>query len=226
MRQLAEDLWVVETPHRAFGVDVERRMSVVRLRRDELLLYSPAPLTPQTRAALDEVGRPRFVLAASLVHGHRYMEHYRKAFPDVQLFAAPGLDRRRKDLAFDGMLGSVAHPLWSDAIDQEVFLGSLVPEVVLLHPASGTLILGDLLIGVAPDRARSRAAALAWRAEGVHGRVAVPRSLRLATRNRRAARRSVEGMLAWDFERIVLGHGPIVESGGRAVFERAMSWLR
>ncbi|HEX2087794.1 MAG TPA: hypothetical protein VHF89_19065 [Solirubrobacteraceae bacterium] len=222
MRELADGLWVVEVPLRGFGVEVGRRMTVVRLDGDALLLHSPAPLTGEVRASLLGAGRPRFVVAPSLVHGHRFMEDYRAVFDGVELLAAPGLDRRRKDLAFDGVLGSVPDPRWGAHLDQEVFLGSWVPEVVFLHRASGTLVVGDLAIGVDPAAVTSPLARAAWRAEGVHGRIAMPRSFRLVTRNRRAARASLRRILAWEFDRLVLGHGPVVESGGRAAFERAV----
>lgn len=225
MRQLAPDLWVVETPLRFLGVEAGRRMTIARLRDGGLWLHSPAPLTGELRASLDALGPPRFVVAASAVHGHRFMEQYREAYPDLELWAAPGLDRRRKDLAFDGLLGSVPDPRWSDDIDQAVFLGHLVPEVLFRHRASRTLIVGDLLTAVETDRAMPASARLAWRLEGVYGRPGMPRTVRLATRNRRAARHSLECILAWDFDRVIVGHGRLLESGGRAAFERATRWL-
>jgi Domain of unknown function (DUF4336) len=225
MRRLAEGLWVVEVPLRAFGIEAGRRMTVVHLGGGELLLHSPAPLTPELRARLDGLGVPRFVVAASAVHGHRFMEQYRRAYAGVQLFAPPGLDRRRRDLAFDGLLGSVADGRWRDALDQEVLLGSLVPEVVFLHRPSRTLILGDLVVAIEPHSLDSRVARIVWRLEGVYGRPGMPRSFRLVTRNRRAARASVERILSWEFDRLVPGHGRVFERGGRDVFARAMEPL-
>jgi hypothetical protein len=32
-------------------------------------------------------------------------------------------------------------------------------------------------------------------------------------------------MLAWDFDRIVLSHGPIIGDGGREILQRAYAWL-
>jgi hypothetical protein len=217
---------VVETPLRFLGIEVGRRMTVVRLGGENggLWVHSPAPLTESLRVWLDSVGEPRFVVAASAIHGHRFMEQYREAYRGVELFAAPGLDRRRKDLAFDGLLGSVADPRWSDHLDQALFLGHLVPEVLFLHRASRTLIVGDLLVNERRPTA-PLATRLAWRLEGTYGSLDVPRTLRITTRNRRAARHALERIRAWDFDRIVVGHGEILETGGRAEFERAMSWL-
>jgi hypothetical protein len=176
------------------------------------------------RAWLDSLGPARFVVAASAIHGHRFMEQYRDAYPDAELLAPPGLDRRRKDLAFDGLLGSAPDPRWSDDIDQTPFLGHLIPEVVYLHRASRTLIVGDLLVHETRPSA-PLATRLAWRLEGTYGALAVPRSLRVTTRNKRSARAAAQRILSWDFDRIIVGHGDIFESGGKQAFERAMSWL-
>jgi hypothetical protein len=122
IRKVASGLWLVAAPLRFLGIEIGRWMTIVRLGSGALLLHSPAPLTDGLRASLDSVGKPRFVVAASALHGHRFMEQYRDAYPDAELFAAPGLDRRRKDLAFDGLLGSTPDRRWSNELDQAVFL--------------------------------------------------------------------------------------------------------
>ena len=165
MREIAAGLWTVEVPLRFLGIEVGRRMSVVRLEGDGLWLHSPAPLTGELRASLEALGEPRYVVAASAVHGHRFMEQYRNRYPDLELFAAPGLDRRRKDLAFDGLLGTTPDPRWRDEIDQTVFLGHLLPEVLFFHRASRTLIVGDLLVHERRPEA-PLATRLGWRLEG------------------------------------------------------------
>jgi hypothetical protein len=53
----------------------------------------------------------------------------------------------------------------------------------------------------------------------------MPRTIRLTVRNREAARRSTELMLEWDFDRVVTGHGDVVEAGGKRAFGEAMGWL-
>jgi hypothetical protein len=64
------------------------------------------------------------------------------------------------------------------------------------------------------------------RLDGVYRRFAMPRTIRLTVRNRRAARLSLERMLDWEFDRVVVGHGDVVESGGRQALAEAMEWLR
>ena len=44
-------------------------------------------------------------------------------------------------------------------------------------------------------------------------------------RDRRSAREQIGRMLTWDFDRVLLAHGPPIESGGRDVLRDAYAWL-
>jgi hypothetical protein len=225
LRPLAPEIWVAEAPLRWLGVELGRRMAVIRLSSGELLVHSPAPLTPELRDAFAELGEVRYVVPASRFHGHLYMEQYREAYPQVELFAAPGLESRRRDLSFQGLLGNDVDPRWSEDIDQALFPGSrFLSEIEFLHRPSGSLILGDLCMNIGPDRPFLSRAFV--RLDGVYGRFAMPRTIRLTVRNKRAARLSLKRMLEWDFDRVVVGHGDVVESGGRQALAEALDWLR
>jgi hypothetical protein len=54
---------------------------------------------------------------------------------------------------------------------------------------------------------------------------AVPRVVKLAYRDRSAARRSLETVLAWDFDRVIVAHGAVLESGGKEIVRQAFGWL-
>jgi uncharacterized protein DUF4336 len=224
LRSLAPELWVAEAPLRWLGIELGRRMTVIRLSSGELLVHSPAELTPDLRDAFAELGEVRFVVPASRFHGHLYMEQYREAYPKVELFAAPGLESRRPDLTFQGRLGHQVDPRWSEDVDQVVFPGSrFLTEIEFLHRPSGSLILGDLCMNLGPERPFLSRAFV--RLDGVYNRFAMPRTIRLTVRNRRAARLSFERMLDWEFDRVVVGHGDVVESGGRQELATALGWL-
>src|SRR5207302_1348722 len=107
-----------EQPLRYLGFEIGRRMAVIRLPGGGLLIHSPARLSTGLRAALDQLGEVRFVVPASELHGHLYMEQYRDAYPHVKIFAAPGLDRKREDLHFDSLLSGVPEAEWREDLDQ------------------------------------------------------------------------------------------------------------
>ena len=45
-------------------------------------------------------------------------------------------------------------------------------------------------------------------------------------KDERAMRRSIDEVLAWDFNRIVLGHGRVVEKDGQQILKDAYDFLR
>ena len=44
-------------------------------------------------------------------------------------------------------------------------------------------------------------------------------------RDRAAARQSLEQILAWDFDRVVVAHGDILDSGGHQALSAGYIWL-
>jgi hypothetical protein len=94
--------------------------------------------------------------------------------------------------------------------------------VVLFHRPSRTLVVTDLCFNV--QRSPSRVARAFFRANGMWRRFGPSRMIRLvAVSDRAALRHSLEQILGWDFERIVPGHGDVLERGGPAALRAA--WL-
>lgn len=125
---------------------------------------------------------------------------------------------------FSGVLGERAEPGWEGAVEQTLFEGiRLITEAVFFHPATRTLILADLCFNVGDGA--TAGTRLLLRLFGMFGKLSVPRDMRLAVRDRDAARRSLQRILSWDFDRIIVGHGAIVETGGRAALQQAFEWL-
>jgi hypothetical protein len=223
MRQLAEDLWVVERPLRFGGLPLGTRMTVVRLPGGGLFLHSPVALDDELREALSAVGTPRWAVAPNRFH-HLYIGQYRDAFPEVELFAAPGLPEKRPDLQFDAVLGDAAPPAWAEHLDQECFAGfPMTNEVVFCHRASRTLLLCDLAFNL--GREAALVTRMAFRVLGGYGRLGPTLLEKVMIRDREAARASMERILAWDFDRVVVTHGAVLEAGGREALRAGYRWL-
>ncbi|HET7325368.1 MAG TPA: hypothetical protein VFJ06_13660 [Halococcus sp.] len=223
--ELATDLFVLSEPLSFYGFEIGRNMVVVRLPNGDLFVNSPARLTRERIEVLETLGTVRYVTPSSKLHGHSYMEDYKRGFPDVELFAAPGLGRRRTDLSFDGLLGSVPDPRWAAVIDQTAFLGHWwLTEIEFFHRPSKTLILGDICYNIGPDAPLKTR--LAARLVGMYGEMTVPLDIRHTMKNEAAARRSVERLLDWEFERVVVGHGQITDHNAKCRIRAAFDWLR
>ena len=223
LKDLAEDLWVVERPQRFYGLEVGARMTVMSLADRSLLLHSPVPLGPQLRSELDRLGTVRFVLAPNRFH-HLYAGDVLRAYPEARLWVAPGVERKRPDLAFVDVLGDEPPREWNGEVDQLFFRGRpFENEVTFLHRASRTLVLCDLAFNFGP-----RAPAITrmvMRLVGGYGSFTTTRLCPFLIRDRPAARQSLERMLSWDFDRVIVAHGEVLESGGHAALRAAYDWL-
>jgi hypothetical protein len=105
LRSLAPDLWVADRPFKLplrLG-DIGCRVTVIRLADGSLFLHSTVPLDADLRAALDELGPVRAIVAPSKAH-HLFVGDYVGGYPHAKLRGAPGLPEKRKDLKFDSIL--------------------------------------------------------------------------------------------------------------------------
>ena len=223
LRQLAEDLWVAERPQSFYGLPVGSRMTVIRLAGGRLLLHSPVTLDADLRRQLDSLGRVCFAVAPNRVH-HLYAGAVAQAYPGTRLWVAPGLERKRPDLVFEAILTDEAPAEWRGEVAQVFFRGRPYEnEVVFFHRPSRTLVLCDLAFNFGPrSPALTRLLMKLIRSYGSLG----PSKLDpLLIRDRRAARESLERILAWDFDRIIVAHGDVLESGGHEILRRGYSWL-
>ena len=223
LRELDRDLWVVERPQRFFGLEVGARMTVMRLTGGSLLLHSPVALDAALRRELDAIGTVRFVVAPNRFH-HLYSGDVARAYPQVRLWVAAGVERKRPDLEIAGVLEDEAPAEWKNEVDQRYFCGRpFENEVVFLHRASRTLVLCDLAFNFGP--AAPLVTRLVMRLFGGYGGFRPTRLDPLLIRDRHAARQSLERILAWDFDRVVIAHGEVLESGGPGALRAGYAWL-
>lgn len=219
--QIAPNLWHMTCALTTAGVPLTSRMTVVRFASGKLWIHSPVRFDDTVREQLGRLGDVAWIVAPNKAH-HMFAAHCLQAFPHAALYGAPGLAAKRPDLAGMRTLGDTVEPEWADELDQVWFHGQpFVNEVVWFHKASGTLIATDLLQcwgGKLDWRA-----ALYARVTGVRHRFDVPRTVRLATRDRGQAAASARAVLRWPFTRVITAHNAIVDQGAHAAVARALA---
>lgn len=226
LAQFAPGLWLAGGPVvRFLGFPYSTRMAVIGLGDGGLFVWSPVALTRELRGAIAALGTVRHVVAPNVLH-HLYLGEWRREFPEARLVAAPKLKGKRRDLFFDAELGDAADPAWADQIGQVLVRGSFaMTEAVFFHRASRTAIFADLIQNFPENwfRGWRRVLARHW---GITAHdPGTPREWRLTFWNRRAARRALRRILAWEPERVVMAHGTPVCEGGAAFIARALRWL-
>ncbi|MDJ0849564.1 MAG: DUF4336 domain-containing protein [Myxococcota bacterium] len=223
-RELEEGLWVFDRPLSVLGIEIGARMTAVRLTDGGLWLHSPVKLDAETRSDLETLGPVRFVVAPNKVH-HLFVAPYAEAFPDAELWAAPGLPEKKKQLRFDHVLGDDPPDAWAGEIDQLLFAGvPTMNECVFLHRRTRTLIVADLAMNFTGGE--SLMTRLSLRLMGLHQGFGTSRMVKRLVRDREAARTSLEQLLAWDFDRVIVTHGIVLQRSGRRLMRETWSWLR
>jgi hypothetical protein len=224
LRKLDENLWVAEQPLVFMGLKVGSRMTVIRLADGGLWVHSPLRLTPQAREAVDALGPVRFLVAPNRFH-HLSIGDWMAAYPEARGYAAPGLPEKRKDVRFHGVLTEALPPEWAGQIDVIPFRGApMLSEVVFFHRASRTLVLTDSSHNIGDDTAPFTR--LIFKVFGGYGKLGASLIERMVIRDRAAARATVDAILQWDIQRVIIAHGHIVEREGARAFREAYAWLR
>jgi hypothetical protein len=223
LRKLDENLWVAEQPLRFMGLAVGARMTIIRLADGGLWVHSPLRLTPERRQAVEALGPVRFLVAPNKYH-HLFIGEWMAAYPQARAYAAPGLPEKRKDLSFHAVLSDQAPAEWAGQIEMLPWRGApMLSEVVFFHSPSRTLVLTDMAHNVGPDAAATTR--FFFRLFGGYGRLGTSLVERMVNRDRPAVRRTVDTILQWDFQRVIIAHGHIVESNGAQALREAYAWL-
>ena len=203
-RELHPDLWCADEDFNLKGLQLGARMTVVRLQNDELILISPLHFSQSARQKLSELGEVKFLIAPNKFH-HLDLPTYAHEYPQAQIYDAP-------------YLRAASKTPWRVELDQTIFRGNaLEEEIVFFHRASRTLILTDLCFNVRRHDWLSRLFGL--------GDFGPSRLFRLMTRKKNVAHASVRRILEWDFNRVIVAHGDVVESEGKARFRESFAWL-
>jgi hypothetical protein len=222
LSQIADGVFTASQPLRFAGLQVGARMNVIALGGGNLLIHSPIRPSDELRAAVEKLGRPSILLAPNKYH-HMWFGEWMKLYPEAQAWAAPGLHKKRSDLRFTGIVEAGTH--FGPDVEQLHWEGNpTLHEIVLHHKPSRTMITCDLVHNLGPER--PPVTRFFFKLLGGYGGVKTNVADRFMTRDRAAARVSLERVLDWKFERLVMAHGTPVLGNGRDAFAAAYSWLK
>jgi hypothetical protein len=223
LHPLVDGVWLDSAPVRIVGTRLTATMTVLRLRDGGLLLHSPVELTEERREAVAELGAVEHLYAPNLFH-HVWLGGWAEAFASARVHAPAGLNRKRPDLRIDRVHGTDPEPAFSGVLDEVQIEGFRLRESALFHRTSRTLVVADLVHNIGrPEHGWTK---FYSHAMGFYDRVALSRMLRwTAFSDRKAARRSVEELLALPIERIVVGHGTPITDRPHDALRSALAWL-
>ncbi len=219
--EFAPGLWYAEAEVRFLGVLLSTRMTVVALPDGGLALISPLVMADDIIRQLAPLGPVRHAMSPNKIH-NLGLESVAHQWPQVQVWASPGLPERRPGITYAGVLDDTPHPDWAGVLDQLTTQGNtFFSEVVFFHLPSKTLIVADLIENFT-DRTKVRPVArAAAKAMHIYGRALPSPEFRAFTEDAAAAGARLDQIGAWPFEHILLAHGEMIHG-----FEQSHEVLR
>lgn len=127
---------------------------------------------------------------------------------------------RRADPKFSAILGDEPPIAWTNEMAQAFMRAfPLLNEIVFFHRKARTLIFTVRIFNIV--RRDSAYGRFLLRLDGAFHRPAIPHSFRLLLRRKRPECAAfLNRLLLWDFDRVILAHGEIIDYGAKSAVER------
>lgn len=96
LTQIQDSLWTVASPLTVLGcIQLNTRMTIIRLQSGKLFLHSPVPWSVELQQAVEQIGEVGFIVAPSCFH-HMFVGGWHENNPNAQICAPKGLIKREK----------------------------------------------------------------------------------------------------------------------------------
>lgn len=218
-------IWLKNYPIRFAGCRFNARMCVIRLSDGRLLIHSPCPIDGITKAEVEALGSVAVIVGPGSYH-HFNIRSAHEAFPEAEIRLCPGIETKDPTLPDAKIISDEADPLWAGDLDHVLVRGAmLIREVAFFHRESATLILVDVIENFG-DKTPDVGGLLKfwWWLFRMWNQPKPAPEYQLSWIDKAAARSSFERILSWEFDRIVIAHGAMIEGNAKEVARNA--WRR
>ena len=203
---------------------LERKMTVFLLSTGEVAVHAPIAMDEAGMTALEAVGRPSWILVPNAGHcsdASWYADRYPSA--RVLVPAAARAKLFEKVRRIDGSLDED----WPESLRGELAViplnGTRIGEVAFVHGPSRTLVLTDAVF-------HYRDGDLPWLARTImrlnrgYDRFGPTRIFTsVFIQDRDAFLASIDALLEYDFDRVIMSHGRVLDSGGKDAIHDAFA---
>lgn len=228
--KLADDIWIAEGEIVDFyGFPYPTRSVVVRLPDGGLWVWSPIALSAGLKAEIEELGTPAHLVSPNKIH-HLYLQDWKAAYPEAQMWGPQSTISKRTDLAFEAPLEDHPPEAWQGVFDQAWFRGSkFLDEIIFFHRGSGTAIIADMSENFSDEFLHQhwsgwkRWIAHVWGI--VEGKGYAPLEVRWSFLSRGPLRAARDKVLGWPPRRVIMAHGKWQDSDGRNYLAKAFEWI-
>lgn len=251
IQEVTPEITTFDYPFSRFGIlPIGGRSIAIKMRDGRLWVVPSTPLDQPTKTKIDAMGEVAYLVAPDNVH-HLFLKDFHAAYPSAKVVGTDGHEEKRPDVKFAGIYGkdppTTRYGYESELVPQ-YFPTFANKDVAFLHKDSKTLITADLLFNLPchqqyrntpSGKPTSWIPGVIWfstffsphssfhktflgsagTASGIPG-LANGGSTEERKKNFAEAASTVA---KWDFHRIIMLHGDIIEQHGQDAWRSAFS---
>lgn len=209
-REIAPSLWVLDG---TWSNQLGRRMTVVRLRNNEVWVHNPMKLMGIDLSWLSSLGFIKGIIAPNKWHVSD-LDWMAEKFPEAQICCPPSFLSKHPKFQ-DRIVFTTDVSYVTPCRELEFFNvpGVRIEETIVYHPFTRTLIICDLMMNVSSEGSWSQK--LFYKMNNMGECCAPTRALKwIFTYDSKELLMFVEQMAALNPRRIILNHGEIFEGEG------------
>ena len=229
--EFAPNVYTLFYPIRYAGCKFNSRMTVIRLSiTGDLLIHSPCEIDDKMKSEIEKLGTNVAYIVAPGNYHHLHVPSCQKAFPNAKTYICPGVEEKCTNLKYDEVLEDHKPPsnTYENDLDQIVLKGNrIINEVVYYHKSTKTLILVDSIENIGdttPDT--NWLLRFYWKYVMFMWNKPKPApEYQMGWKNKLDAKKCMEDILKWDFQKVILAHGDNIETNAQETVQKAWSGI-
>lgn len=188
-----------------------------------VVMISPIKFTSDQLRQIVEFGEVTDIVSPSLIHS-LFLRKATKRFPNATVWAPPGMREKFPiekfpKIKIDKVLTQDPWP-YEDQIQLQLIEGApRMTEVAFFCKELKTIIVSDLAFNL--QHPHGLGANLLLRFVGTYKKFAVSRLWKLFIKDKDAFKKSMNGVLQWDFDQVVMAHGEVLTSNGKELLKES-----
>ncbi|KAK1921751.1 hypothetical protein DB88DRAFT_499084 [Papiliotrema laurentii] len=230
IRQVTPEIITFSRPFTRGGMAIGGRGTAVKLPNNEIFLYVSTPHTPATAETIARFGgKVGWLVTPDGEHGI-FFEEYVKAYPDAQKIGVKRFKDKLPNVQWTGLFGEGGENK-QYGFEPHITLHNVSThvndELVAIHHDSGTLIQADMLFNLPPTEQYSRAGGLPVLAKLLGGGKTMSpggflheKMVGALAKDKELLKRELAPIHAAKWDRIIPCHGEVIETGGRAAWDK------
>jgi len=219
MKKIAENIFTYEYSAKIMpGVHFPVRTSFIELENNKLMVISPGPFEKKMIQEIIARYSEVYCVAPNVFH-YKHLKSFNHLFPEIDIYGPSALVKKQPWLTEKILsLDSLNQKLNDQVLFFPILGNSLLDETVFYCSQSKSLIVTDLFFNMKDPMPLGRKWILGL--VGARNKIAQSKLIKKSTKDKEAYARSVKPLSELDCQRIIMGHGHIVE--GAAEIKKAL----